>query len=192
MTKKKSAAERFPFIHNAWMVAAANVEIAQMKLQALQYATNPQQYGHSYRSLTKTSEAEFSLLHGMLYRELNDAYKELLMFGAMLGGDELREAKKMAYHHFLKEGMAISEYLHTPWRFAPKLDHDKEFRKELLAATECPYPHGNDDGCSAVELIRMQEEHESHVASLIAALKGVADLEIELDEEEEASAQERA
>lgn len=76
-----------------------------------------------------------SALHAVLYQQLNDAYRDLLMIG-LLGKKAQREARKRAFEHYLKANNSIMHLLdlrgHHPGIFSA--DEEKEFRAEIEEA----------------------------------------------------------
>jgi hypothetical protein len=118
-------------IDQAVVAALKAVEIAKSRIHALHYAMQ----GARERGFGNVKEQqEFSALHSLLYKNLNDAYRDLFMWG-VVSKDAERLARKEAFRHYLREGVTIMQYLdHT--RMHPSqwsAQEEKEFRAEIKA-----------------------------------------------------------
>jgi len=109
--------------------ALADVNTCEMRVQALQFATHKMELGTRTPHLRTAIET----VHLELQGQLNDAHSRLLLWGAMLDGQTKHTARRLAYKRFLREGMAIMQYLEPDAElpFAYSVDDYEEFRDEL-------------------------------------------------------------
>jgi len=109
--------------------ALADVNTSEMRIQALEFAT------HKIGLSTRTPHLRTAIdtIYLELQRQLNDAHRRLLLWGAMLDGQTKQTARRLAYKRFLREGMAIMEYLEpdADSPFAYSITNYEEFRGEL-------------------------------------------------------------
>jgi len=109
--------------------ALADVNTSKMRIQAFQFVTHKMELG------TRTAHLRNAIdtIYLELQRQLNDAHSRLLLWGAMLDGQTKHIARRLAYKRFLREGMAIMQYLEpdaaSPFRYS--VANYEEFRAEL-------------------------------------------------------------
>jgi len=120
-------------IGQAAKAALARIEIAKSRIHALHYVM--QGIRESRYGETPELREDFSRLHSFLYRELNDAYATLFLWG-VVDPATLREARKAAFEHYLREGASIMQYLDMRGKHPGmwSADEEKEFRAEIEAA----------------------------------------------------------
>lgn len=109
--------------------ALADVHTGEMRVQAFEFATHKIDLG------TRTPHLRTALetIYLELQRQLNYAHGRLYMWALALDDETKHKARRMAYKRFLREGMAIMNYLEpggeSPFRYS--LDDYEEFRAEL-------------------------------------------------------------
>ena len=116
-------------LNAAFINAMATVEICQQRILCLQYVIRGIRHMYS-----KKTEEDYQSLFAELYRNLNNAYEMVMMFAHVTRKEEhIREARKIAYKNFLKEGISIMQFLQLdfdlPNAYQCKLED--EFRKEI-------------------------------------------------------------
>ena len=109
--------------------ALADVRTAEIRVQAFQFATHKMELG----TRTPHLRAALETIYLELQRRLNDRHGQFYMW-AMVSDDETKHtARRIAYKRFLREGMAIMNYLEpdgeSPFRYSVA-DYE-EFRDEL-------------------------------------------------------------
>lgn len=93
------------YLDAAFVNAMTAVEIRKQHLLCLSYVID------SIPNLRDSEQREFSALYSMLHKRLNDAYETALLFAHATRKEEhIREARKIAYKHYLKRGMQIIHY----------------------------------------------------------------------------------
>ena len=110
--------------------ALADVNTSKMRLQAFEFATQKMELGRRAPHMRTAIET----IYLELQRRLNDAYDRVFMWGLLVDDETKRVARRMAYKRFLREGMAIMQYL-EPDAESPRLGYSmadyEEFRGEL-------------------------------------------------------------
>lgn len=113
-------------VNQAWVAALARVELYKQKIEALHFAVS------DLRS-DSASEAhqDFAALHAWLYKKLNQAYQDLFMFG-LFNEATTKEARRVAYDHFLAERKSIMQFLETSGKYPGRWTarEEIEFRQE--------------------------------------------------------------
>lgn len=120
-------------INRAVVEALKNVEVCKARIHALHYAVAGLREGMA--RWERGADEDFSRLHSMLYRNLNDAYATVFLWGAV-DKEAQRHARKFAFEHYLREGVTIMQYL-QPSQQHPSMwsdEEEKEFRAEIAAA----------------------------------------------------------
>ena len=109
--------------------ALADVNTGKMRLQAFAFATDKMELGPR----TPHLRIAIQTIYLELQRQLNDAYGQFFMWALALDDETKHTARRMAYKRFLREGMAIMNYLEpdgeSPFAYSGA-DYD-EFRDEL-------------------------------------------------------------
>ena len=117
------------FMSIATTQALADVNTSKMRVQAFEFATHKMPLGTRTPHLRTAIESIYLELH----RQLNDAYGQFFMWALALDGETKHTARRMAYKRFLREGMAIMNYLEpdgdSPFAYSGA-DYE-EFRAEL-------------------------------------------------------------
>ena len=109
--------------------ALADVRTAEMRVQALQFATHKMEQG----TCTPHLRTALETIYLELQRRLNDRHGQFYMWAVLLDAETKHTARRMAYKRFLRDGMAIMNYLgpdgESPFRYSVA-DYE-EFRDEL-------------------------------------------------------------
>jgi hypothetical protein len=116
--------------------ALLRVEVCKNKIACLDYAVR------DLRDRYSDSKGDYSKLRCELYGQLNDAYRDLFMFGCIsLSPADMRLARKEAFRHYLSKDHGIMGYLSTTPAFYPSSygsDEEAAFRKELEEEEKLP------------------------------------------------------
>ena len=127
------------YINEAFDSALTAVQLCEWRILGLRFATRGVQERKRFMNPGSAADNDFQALYSALYADLNEAYRRLLMWAHMTpDARRTKKAAKMAYDHYLREGMEIMGYLHPsgmpPGRY---LASDKDaFRAELDEAAE--------------------------------------------------------
>lgn len=117
------------FMNMAAAQALADVHTGEMRIQAFEFATQKMPLG------TRTPHLRIAIetVYLELQKQLNYAHGRLYIWALALDNETKHLARRMAYKRFLREGMAIMNYLEpdadSPMRYSVA-DYD-EFRAEL-------------------------------------------------------------
>ena len=113
-------------IDNALAAAIAGVELAEKRIQAFKFITE----GLSEFDYRQCNE-ELAQVHSMLYKKLNEQYRQVFMWGVLK--PELRlAAKELALKHYLKKDSEIMNYLDSEGKTNSYYkDEEEQFRKEI-------------------------------------------------------------
>ncbi len=156
-------------VNQAHAQALARVELAKMRIAAFSFAVKGLR--NKQRFLKDPNlDAEFNAVHRYLYQDLNDAFRDSLMWGAFNPRSPLaKEGVRQALKHYAKEGMELMSWLDLdrlpPVEYLSK-DLD-QFRGELdgimaehgLAPDGHPLPDLADDLYTAVgQVLRLCEK----------------------------------
>lgn len=108
-------------------VALAKIELCEQRIHALAFAV----WGLELRP--GEAREEHNALYAILYRRLNEAYRDLFMWGVVIGDDVRKEARRMAYKRFLEEGKTIMGYLDMTNTYSGHWNKKEveEFRAEI-------------------------------------------------------------
>jgi len=121
-------------IDSAVQAALNSIAISRSRIVAFHYAVKG--LGNSqWRMNEPHIQKAVSALNGVLYEELNEAYRRLFMWG-IFDEKARKEAIDAAAEHFLKERMSIIELLFDDVRFRPErweTETEKRFRDEIAA-----------------------------------------------------------
>ena len=100
-----------------------------MRLQAFAFATDKMELGPR----TPHLRIAIQTIYLELQRQLNDDYGQFFMWALVLDGETKHMARRMAYKRFLREGMAIMNYLEPDGEspFAYSGADCEDFRGEL-------------------------------------------------------------
>lgn len=120
-------------LNQAFYTALDRVEVAKSRILALHYAFYPLRSAGRFSGEPKK---EFSALHALLYEQLNDAFRALLMFADFVGPEKHDAARLAAAKHYLNEKSSIMQYLGFDGEYGA-LD-DSLFREEIKQALEKP------------------------------------------------------
>jgi len=116
-------------IKEASQNALKRIELIKSKITALHYACKDLRSNNYKEPVIKN---DFSAIHGVLFAELNDAYRDLFMFCAVSADkDMLILAKKEALDHYLKENCYIMGYLGFDSQGSHSANLEKQFRQEI-------------------------------------------------------------
>lgn len=100
---------KLPKVNDAVAAAAAGVKVAELRIAALEFAVlELRTHSDYFREPLK----EYSALHSALYKQLNDAWRHLAMWGTVHPREATRKAiGRLVWKRYLKEGMGIMGYL---------------------------------------------------------------------------------
>lgn len=120
------------FMNRAGTQALADVHTGEMRVQAFEFAIQKMKLG------TRTPHLRTALetIYLELQRQLNYAHGQFYMWALTLDAETKHLARRIAYKRFLREGMAIMQYLEPDAdlpRFGYSMADYKEFRGELDA-----------------------------------------------------------
>ena len=120
-------------VNEAHAQALARIETAKMRIAAFGFALKGVRARQSFAK-DSSVDTEFHALHRQLYKDLNDAFRDALMWGAFNPDSEMaQEGKRLALQHYAREGVEIMSWLDVdrvpPARYLAK-DHDS-FRGDL-------------------------------------------------------------
>ena len=109
--------------------ALADIHTGKMRLQAFEFAIQKMSLG----TRTPHLSTAIQVISLELHHQLNGAHSQLFMWALALDGETKHTALRMAYKRFLREGMAIMNYLEpdgdSPFAYSGA-DYD-DFRDEL-------------------------------------------------------------
>ena len=110
--------------------ALERIKIAEARIVALHYACG------SLR--VRDPVPGFSELHALLYKELNEAFRQLLLFGVLVPDAMQARVRKKVLHHYFHEGMSIMGYLTIDGELPRGWSgtEEEEFRAELKSYKE--------------------------------------------------------
>lgn len=129
---------RTPTVDRATMTALAAVKDAETRLIALEYACR----GERQRSgFFGDAAPEYSALHGVLYKRLNDAWRNLMMWTTVNPQNKKvrNEVARLVWERYLRDGMEIMNYLdisNVPPSMYDGADAEM-FRSELNYLADC-------------------------------------------------------
>lgn len=75
----------------------------------------------------------FSFVNNMLFKKESDAYRTYFMWNLAGSDEEHEKAKRVAYQRYLKEGMAVMQYLNGKLKHEPSYlgVTEEEFRADI-------------------------------------------------------------
>lgn len=119
-------------LNKAAEVALAKIELCEQRIHALAFAV----WGLELRP--GEARKEHNALYAILYRRLNEAYRDFFMWGVVIGDDVRKEARRMAYRRFLEEGISITGYLNMTGTYSGRWNAKEieEFRAEIKEKCE--------------------------------------------------------
>lgn len=101
---------RVPKVDEACAAAAAGVKMAELRVAALHFACR--ELRDRSRADRDPAMEDFSALHSALYRELNEKWRILAMWGTMHPNEATKKRiAQLVWKQYLKEGMVIMGYL---------------------------------------------------------------------------------
>ncbi len=115
-------------VNQAWLNALATVELCEQRLAALHFAMK------GIESRTKELSEECNRLHTQLCDNLNNAYRNIFMWGIVTNKPEYqKEARRIAFKKFLAEQINIMCYLELDNQYPGswQVEEEEEFRKEI-------------------------------------------------------------
>ena len=122
-------------VNRAILMALVTIEYTEQRIASHALVMEGFQHGGRYGSKEALHNAS-TVIHMELYRQLNEAYRQLMMMAGLGTTEQQANVRRQAQHRFLRKGMGIMSnlglYGETPgrWRCA---DED-EFRKEIEEA----------------------------------------------------------
>jgi len=115
-------------IKEATQNALNRIEIVKSKLAALHYTCKDLRNDH----FSEIIKEDYSKIHSILYKQLNDEYASLFMFCVVSGDKEMIvKAKEMALEHYLGENKYIMGYLKFDSQSSWSSNLEKQFREEI-------------------------------------------------------------
>ena len=104
---EKLSKENLEMLRTVARNVLSRVEIAKERIAAFAFATA----GPRHR--TEKEQDQYSAIHASLYHELNEAYKNVFMWGIISADEDLlKEARAQAFQWYLDEHCSIIHYLH--------------------------------------------------------------------------------
>ena len=118
------------YIEQAFEYSYGKVCDLEQRIAALHYAAKPVRNKHLNTKGESKANVDFGNLHSELYNQLNEAYRNVFMFGVVSYDKKLIvRAKKLAFEHYLKEKCEIMSYLDFHGSYP--CDLETQFKKEL-------------------------------------------------------------
>ena len=114
------------YIKRALEVSSAKIRLAEARIIALNFAMSGEREKSQIRG---DVQKEFSALHEILYKDLNDCYRTFFMWSNLNGDEAIKEANQKALKYYLKEGSEIMHYLGFTGTY--KTLDETLFREEL-------------------------------------------------------------
>lgn len=128
----KNTKEHTGFVSKAFEQSMTKVYEAEQRIAALHYAMEELSKDWGRRRERPQADEQFSLLHASLYQQLNDAYRNVFMWGVVSGDTQLLlRARKAAFNHYLKSNSEIMSHLGFSWEESIPIKLEEDFRKEL-------------------------------------------------------------
>lgn len=117
-------------VKNAIKVALNTIEQCKYRIVMFEYSIRNRPRDD------KTFDNAVNVIYAKLYRDLNDAYSALFMWGNIVPEEAQKEARKAAFKHYLGEKQAIMNYLQMDFKDPSQWysSEEEEFRKEIEEA----------------------------------------------------------
>ena len=113
-------------INKATESALARVGICEARIRALFFA-----FEGVMDKITRKTKDEYSMLWVELHKDLNDAYRQLFMWGVINPKVRLK-AKEMAYQHYLRKNSEIMHLLNQDGSYTSySVQEEQNFRQEI-------------------------------------------------------------
>lgn len=163
------------FLHDAFVASQARLILAEQQLEALHFIFRDMS---NSRSIVNN---EVDALRGVIYQRIVTAQRDVITFGALIGGEAEREAKYIAHLTFLNERYSIMQMLnhyHGGEGAGYYTQDENEFKAQIKAAVTCTDPNHDHKRCNAPgmvsnihdleqQLLHQRERYEAFVGQLV-------------------------